>query len=595
LWRALGPLLAAVCVLVVLKAPVNYGGSDPYLSFVTSLALIETGSTRLDPYLDRIEVSPTHYAIEYVDGHAYYYFPHGPAYFSTPSVWIASTVGVDVTRVSKNSRVQRLLATLTCVLALVLFHEIFRACGVGRGWAWGLASLFTFGTGATSTMGSALWSINYAVLFTAAGLLLLLYLERRPDERWAGVLLGLLLLGAFLSRPTTAFFIAATLGWLAFGRRRAFLPTAVTAGGGLAIWMSLVYLEQGRWLPTYYGRAGTALGNPAFTEALYGTLLSPSRGLLVFSPFLIVGLLLSVRYAPSLLRRGPAWVAAAAFLGTWISVSGFHHWWGGHSYGPRLLTETYPVFAALTGMAWAAASRQERQGPGTFPRAMLIGLGVVAIWINAWQGLHNRYTTEWNVQPSVDHYPEYIFDWRYPQFLAKRTLLYARSIEHAHLRLSDRTPVPANPTTLVVQGAAGDQAALVGWGAPDQGVAWARGSRAAVLFRSQAWPADQPPDLVLGLRGPDGTRARVLVNDREVGTIRTAWTGVVCRWPLPGDLLGQAGVFRVNLQVLKRDPLTGERIRFRSIGLESLALEAASDPGTSTDGSSSCVTVHGAP
>ena len=49
----------------------------------------------------------------------------------------------------------------------------------------------------------------------------------------------------------------------------------------------------------------------------------------------------------------------------------------------------------------------------------------------ATQGLYNRYTALWNNSPSVDEYPEYLFDWRYPQFFANKKGHEERLARHA--------------------------------------------------------------------------------------------------------------------------------------------------------------------
>jgi hypothetical protein len=51
---------------------------------------------------------------------------------------------------------------------------------------------------------------------------------------------------------------------------------------------------------------------------------------------------------------------------------------------------------------------------------------VFAVYVHSWQGLFNPYTARWNMQPGIGDHPEYLFDWRYPQFLHNKERHEAR-------------------------------------------------------------------------------------------------------------------------------------------------------------------------
>jgi hypothetical protein len=91
-------------------------------------------------------------------------------------------------------------------------------------------------------------------------------------------------------------------------------------------------------------------GNAAV--GLAGLLVSPSRGLLVYSPIFLFAALAVV---PAVRRRReqPIYVAllagAAALL---LVTSKWTIWWGGHSFGYRLLIEIVPALTILLLLAW---------------------------------------------------------------------------------------------------------------------------------------------------------------------------------------------------------------------------------------------------
>ena len=109
-----------------------------------------------------------------------------------------------------------------------------------------------------------------------------------------------------------------------------------------------------------YGLMHRATWGHNVLESLLGTLLSPSRGLLPFYPYLLLCPLAWRRLQPTpVLRR---WLLASlAAVGAYVAlVSAFDHWTGGWSIGPRLLTEAAPFLAILTVPAWLSLSRRPR-------------------------------------------------------------------------------------------------------------------------------------------------------------------------------------------------------------------------------------------
>src|SRR4029079_15630130 len=85
-----------------------------------------------------------------------------------------------------------------------------------------------------------------------------------------------------------------------------------------------------------------------------GLLLSPSRGLLVFSPIVAVAI---AGFADAL--RAPwtsplRWCAAAA-LAQFMVYGVYSVWWAGHTYGPRYLLDVLPLLVPLAAAAMTRA------------------------------------------------------------------------------------------------------------------------------------------------------------------------------------------------------------------------------------------------
>jgi hypothetical protein len=106
------------------------------------------------------------------------------------------------------------------------------------------------------------------------------------------------------------------------------------------------------------GSAGMFSGS--ILVGMAGLSVSPSRGILIFSPIVfvaIVGAVKAWKTSPAsdavLLARYSSLAALAIFL----TYSKFIVWWGGHGYGPRYLTDAMPFLGLLFAAGFAALPR----------------------------------------------------------------------------------------------------------------------------------------------------------------------------------------------------------------------------------------------
>jgi hypothetical protein len=108
------------------------------------------------------------------------------------------------------------------------------------------------------------------------------------------------------------------------------------------LWYNVVYF--GDPMRTQFPVLG--VWSAPFWEGLTGILFSPGRGLFVYSPVLVfafVGLGLAWRKDGDPMVR---WLGAGA-IATLLLYAKYRDWWGGWSYGPRLLADLLPAFAFL--------------------------------------------------------------------------------------------------------------------------------------------------------------------------------------------------------------------------------------------------------
>jgi hypothetical protein len=487
-------LLVAVGAVAVFAttylARVSYAGSDPELSLLVSQALIEHGTVRLDTYASGDDAPLDRYStfgeIKIANGHTYYVFPLGTSALAAPFVGLANLWGLDMTMPQDNYTLQNLLSALSCAL---IFGIVYRLAHYYLPVApsLGIAAASVLGSSLVSTLGTAFWNFNLTIVCVMLALLLIARRHRLGIPPNAYVLGGLLF-GAFFCRPSTATFIITVLAYLLVEDRRLLVRTAATAGGLLLAFLITSRVEYGQWLPDYYSAAKLTLHQTPPAYLLYGLFLSPSRGLLVFSPFLVVVLAALVwRFRD--LRRERLVILSLAWIGLHVLlIARSTRWWGGHGFGPRVLTDLLPAFILLSVLVARAVLQHPRHLLRRLAVASYTGLALVALFINTYQGLFNPLTVRWNgasFEPDVDLHPEYLLDWRYPQFLASTGSLCARNADYKHKNVEPHYDAAAyyTPGEAVDYAGEAGNTAFVGWSKPEDGFRWSECPTAQLLVK----------------------------------------------------------------------------------------------------------------
>jgi hypothetical protein len=312
--------------------------------------------------------------------------------------------------VSAYRTVELVLASfLVAATAAVLFYVALKFLPVS--YAAFLALVFAFGTPAWSTGSRALWQHTPSMLMLAIALWLLVKAVERPVfVQFAALPLAI----AYCIRPTNAIAAAVFTVYVAIHYRRwlfHWIAWALPAAVAFFLFNVSIY---GQPLSPYYRTVpGELLKIPTIAGAL---LLSPSRGLLVFTPLLVFsiwGAMLAWRseVRPPLFR----YVGIVVALHTLLLSMYSYQWWGGHSYGPRFFTDMMPLLVLLL----IPVVQKWRESPSTRVAAVFAALLAVSVLIHARGALHFA-VHEWNSRPvDVDKQPSRAWDWSDPQFLRR--------------------------------------------------------------------------------------------------------------------------------------------------------------------------------
>lgn len=416
-------MAAAAVFALAVTAKVRDYNSDPRFTLMVSESIIKHGTIMLDDY-SKCLWPASHHALHKTGDHIYNYYPLGTPLFSVPFVFIANRFGYDMCYDEAVAQVY-IAATLCALIFLIMYATARCYVRMTSGLVIVLASFL--GSTLISTMGTALWSHDFMVFF-ASLILLLIALDETGRRRLNPYAVGILIFAAYLTRPTGAVFVLAVLTYLFLKGRVLFIKAAVTSALLLLVYLGFNIYEFGKPLPPYYT---LSLSADTFGTALYGHFLSPARGLLVFSPFLLpvfAGMAVFFRR----LKGDRLFLFVLGWFGLHLLVvASFPSWYAGWSYGPRLFTDVMPALVLVSVMVWRSV-REAAVKPLILRGAVSIYLlfGLAAIYINTWQGLQNPYIQVWNEVPDVGSNNKCLFDWRYPQFLADKDSIDRKFVEY---------------------------------------------------------------------------------------------------------------------------------------------------------------------
>ncbi|MFH0924025.1 MAG: hypothetical protein V1872_00065 [bacterium] len=271
-----------------------------------------------------------------------------------------------------------------------------------------IASLYALATSTWTISGQALWEHTSGQFFLAAALLFIVLVKDNLKHFYiAGIFSAL----ACVSRlNNTILVICFTVFIVMRYKRRSWrffiFPIII------AIWhFTLNFLYFGSFL----GGTGVLTRQAIFRQhvkggfngdilkGFLGILISPSRGLLIFSPWLIfcfLGIVLVWIKGYDLLFK----CVSIGIVGTVLLFSKFTTWWGGLCYGPRYLVDMLPLLSIFTIFIIDEIRRR---------KIMAIIFGILIIYSIGIQLIGAFfYSGDWYYSPTnVDHDHERLWDW----------------------------------------------------------------------------------------------------------------------------------------------------------------------------------------
>ncbi len=423
MWGMDGLLLIAIVVttcLIYVISPVTTS-TDSAWSFHVAASLLRQHNIDLDEYRSLMNLQ-IDYRLRLVGGHVYSYYPIATPLLVTPAVWAVNKIYPLVYPTdfytyldqhapdTRTARLEKLMASAIAALAAGLIYLIARReLGVGKSLAIGL--IFAFSTSIWSTASRALWQHGPSALFLSAALYLTLLAKQRGTLfLWIGLILG----AAYLIRPTNSLAVGFFGLYVLINQRKYVWLYVVGLGLVLTPYMLQNWISYRNIFPPYSYQLFERFATPkVFGEALAGTLVSPARGLFIFSSvflFSIYGAYLRLRNNVSLANLDC--YVAGIILAHWITTSLFEDWGGAWSIGPRYFVDIIPFLVYFL----IPILKEQRLVAPVWRYAFITS--VLLSTLIQWHCSASIYPFMWNGKPrALVEAPERKWDWGDLQFL----------------------------------------------------------------------------------------------------------------------------------------------------------------------------------
>jgi hypothetical protein len=325
-------------------------------------------------------------------------------------------------------------AILTALSALLVFFTLDRL--VARNWAIALTLIYGLGTSAWSISSQALWAHGLAALALSVLCWVFLAPEHRPLSFARAGLAGVAAAIAVANRPPMIVFagLAAFVVWRrSRARFVAFAAPPALGGAALLAYNLSVFSNVAGGYEQLNQLSATVL------EGIAGLLISPNRGLLIYTPVMIFAFWGAVRVWR---EPAPEWMRLLVVgIGLHVLIyGGFSEWWAGYTFGPRYFCDVLPALTLLLAYgliplwrrpAWRAVA------------VVLIAYGVAVQSIGVYFA-----DDDWNRHPvPLELQPRRVWDWSDLQ-IARAMASGFKGTELAPLLASvarDPRPVPLAP------------------------------------------------------------------------------------------------------------------------------------------------------
>jgi len=387
------------------------------------LSMLKHGSISLSFFPELYAAGRPYFIVPY-NGGMHSIFGIGAPFFALP-FYLPFLLAEGIPSFTTLIYVSKFAASFYVALSAALLYAALRRL-TGERWAVIIALICGLATPTFATSSQALWQHAPSQFLVCLTIYLLVLGRERPRlTALAGLPLGF----AVLVRTTNLVFILPVLVYVLWERRSQILGFAAALLPGAVITAVYNHVAYGAFYrfplmaPKYllpaseFSKYNESAGywQTPFMTGFWGNLISPSRGLLIISPVLLLafaGLAILIWKKRELWGETfPLYICFfLAFLFELMLISKKTAWTGGASFGNRLLLDTLPFLCFLFVPAFEYYEKSMKPSgkslaKGAFAVLLLVSLlfqveGIVSYDRGSWNSQGNTEELAWSVTNS---------------------------------------------------------------------------------------------------------------------------------------------------------------------------------------------------
>jgi hypothetical protein len=357
-------LIFVLCLTVYIANGVTISAGDTIPNTLLAFNLIENHTLHFDAfrtsYLCR-DYANCYFFSEANNGHLSSSYPIGTAIVTFPLyllfyIYLKLThyvsISVDLTSVSFEVHrlfFEKLAASISTAITVTIFYLSLRL-KFNQGLSLFSIFIFAFATNTWMTSSQGLWQHGISNLALIIIIFCLLKANRATDQYQQIWLLLAGLVCGFLPgiRPTSALYAITAILYSIFTYRFKaifFLCGLITAIPSF-VWNLYYFGNLTGGYSNLFSASPYIFTLNNFINASLGTLISPSRGLIIFSPVVLYSLFGAYQVFKLRSHRDEKLIGCMSIAGILLLLTYcfYRVWWAGHSYGPRFMTDIMPIF-----------------------------------------------------------------------------------------------------------------------------------------------------------------------------------------------------------------------------------------------------------
>ena len=342
-------------------------------------------------------------------------YPPGAALLSVP-VYLILSPFLDYDNFLHIKFAAKISASLLTALAAGFVFLNLRMLGGSYTSSLMLTTAFGLGSAAWSLASQGLWQHAPGMLSLSLAIFALLKLHDSHHKGWA-FLAGLALAMAVVSRNLNAIPAICLSLWMLLEKRDALIPFALPAVVGALLLFNLNFAYFGNitggheaiYHSAWHGWRGLNSSNVfqvPLLEGLANIYFSPSEGLLIYSPWLIAAVCLSIQKIRSAKFLCIALIIWCVLISILLAKNAL--WWGGTGFGSRYTLEMTVAATLLVGLAL--------QNRSLLSHSICAGLIVYSMAVHCIGAFYAP--CDWDLKPvSSDRHVERYWEWHDPEIL----------------------------------------------------------------------------------------------------------------------------------------------------------------------------------